>query len=148
MSDRDPHAADDAAAEAAMMQLLRLSGARPSMPAFREARVRAAVHSRWQHDARGYLGLFGQVVLAARLQVEAVDAPLPAYAQPIFGGADTLRGIRAGYSVGDNLWSAMIEARAPITSVLRTTRFGVLAFYDTGANWSYGERWRDAGRSR
>ena len=102
--------------------------------------------SRWQHDARGYLGLFKQVVLAARLQVDAVDAPLPAYAQPIFGGADTLRGIRAGYSVGDNLWSAMIEARAPITSVLRTTRFGVLAFYDTGANWSYGQRWRDAGR--
>lgn len=108
--------------------------------------VPAGGRSRWQHDARGYLGLFGQVVLAARLQVDAVDGPLPAYAQPIFGGADTLRGIRAGYSVGDNLWSAMVEARVPITSVLRTTRFGVLAFYDTGANWSYGQRWRDVRR--
>ncbi len=102
--------------------------------------------SRWQHDLRGYLGVIGQVVLAARLQVDAVDAPLPAYAQPIFGGADTLRGIRAGYAVGDNLWSAMVEARAPITSVLRSTRFGVLAFYDTGATWNHGQRWRDAGR--
>lgn len=102
--------------------------------------------SRWQHDLRGYLGVLGQVVLAARLQVDAVDAPLPAYVQPIFGGADTLRGIRAGYTVGDNLWSAMVEARAPITSLLRTTRFGVLAFYDTGATWNYGQRWRDAGR--
>ena len=102
--------------------------------------------SRWQHDVRGYLGVIGQVVLAARLQVDAVDAPLPAYAQPIFGGADTLRGIRAGYSVGDNLWSAMLEARAPLTSVLRSTRFGVLAFYDTGATWNHGQHWRDAGR--
>lgn len=102
--------------------------------------------SRWQHDLRGYVGVIGQVVLAARLQVDAVDAPLPAYAQPIFGGADTLRGIRAGYAVGDNLWSAMVEARAPITSVLRSTRFGVLAFYDTGATWNHGQRWRDAGR--
>lgn len=102
--------------------------------------------SRWHHDVRGYLGVIGQVVLAARLQVDAVDTALPAYAQPIFGGADTLRGIRAGYTVGDNLWSAMVEARAPITSVLRTTRFGVLAFYDTGATWNHGQRWRDAGR--
>jgi hypothetical protein len=49
MSDRDP-LVDDAAEEASMMQLLRMSGARPAMPAFREARVRAAVHSRWQLD--------------------------------------------------------------------------------------------------
>jgi outer membrane protein assembly factor BamA len=101
---------------------------------------------RWQHDLRGYVGVIGQLVLAARVQLDAVSAPLPAYAQPIFGGADTLRGIRAGYAVGDNLWSAMIEARAPITSVLRTTRFGVLGFYDTGATWNHGQRWRDAGR--
>jgi TonB dependent receptor len=51
VNDRDPHVAD-AAEEAAMMQLLRMSGARSAMPAFREARVRAAVHSRWQLDTR------------------------------------------------------------------------------------------------
>jgi ferric-dicitrate binding protein FerR (iron transport regulator) len=51
MSDRDLHV-DDTAEEAAMMQLLRVSGARPAMPAFREARMRAAVYSRWQLDRR------------------------------------------------------------------------------------------------
>jgi outer membrane protein assembly factor BamA len=108
--------------------------------------VPTGTRSRWQHDVRGYLGVIGQVVLAARLQVDVVDAPLPSYAKPILGGADTLRGIRAGYAVGDNLWAAAIEARAPLTSVLRTTRLGVLGFYDTGATWDYGKHWRDAGR--
>ena len=102
--------------------------------------------SRWQHDVRGYLGVIGQVVIAARLQADLADGPLPAYAKPILGGADTLRGIGAGFAVGDNLWAGTIEARAPFTSVLRSTRLGVLAFYDTGATWNYGQRWRDAGR--
>ena len=102
--------------------------------------------ARWRHDLQGYLGVIGQVVLASRLQVETADGPLPAYAQPIFGGADTLRGIRAGFGVGDNLWSATVEARVPITSALRTTRFGVMAFYDTGAFWNHGQRWRDVDR--
>ena len=102
--------------------------------------------SRWQHDVRGYLGVIWQVVLAARVQMDFADGPLPAYAKPILGGADTLRGIRAGSAVGDNLWAGTIEARAPFTSVLRSTRLGVLAFYDTGATWDYGQRWRDAGR--
>jgi hypothetical protein len=104
--------------------------------------------SRWQHDLRGYVGVIGQVVLAARLQIDAADAPLPAYAKPILGGADTLRGIRAGFGVGDNLWASSIEARVPFTSVLRSTRLGVLAFYDTGATWDHGQRWRDQGREQ
>ena len=102
--------------------------------------------SRWQHDVRGYLGVIGQVVIAARLQADLADGPLPAYAKPILGGADTLRGIRAGFAVGDNLWAGTIEARVPFTSVLRSTRLGVLGFYDTGATWDHGQRWRDAGR--
>jgi len=102
--------------------------------------------NRWQHDVRGYLGVIGQVVIAARLQADLADGPLPAYAKPILGGADTLRGIGAGFAVGDNLWAGTIEARAPFTSVLRSTRLGVLAFYDTGATWNYGQRWREAGR--
>jgi len=119
----------------------RLSFARPEQSA-----VPGGGRSRWQHDLRGYVGVIGQVVLAARLQLERVDGPLPAYAQPILGGADTLRGIRAGYAVGDNLWAGALEARAPLTSVLRTSKLGVLAFYDTGAVWNDGERWRDARR--
>jgi len=102
--------------------------------------------SLWRHDVRGYVGLIGQVVLAGRVQLETSSAALPAYAQPIFGGADTLRGIRAGYAVGDNLWSATLEARVPLSSPLRSTRMGVLAFYDTGAIWNAGHAWRDATR--
>lgn len=119
----------------------RLSFARPEQSA-----VPPGSRSRWQHDLRGYLGVVGQVVLAARLQLDQASGPLPPYAQPILGGADTLRGIRAGYAVGDNLWAGTLEARAPLTSVLRTSKLGVLAFYDTGAVWSHGQRWRDAAR--
>jgi outer membrane protein assembly factor BamA len=101
---------------------------------------------RWRHDVRGYLGTFGQLVIAARLQAELSDGPLPAYAKPILGGADTLRGVRAGYAVGDNQWAGTVEARLPLTSVLRQARFGLLGFYDTGATWDHGQRWRDADR--
>jgi outer membrane protein assembly factor BamA len=119
----------------------RLSFARPEQSA-----VPAGSRSRWQHDLRGYVGVIGQVVLAARLQLDRASGSLPAYAQPILGGADTLRGIRAGHAVGDNLWAGTLEARAPLTSVLRTSKLGVLAFYDTGAVWSDGQRWRDVAR--
>ncbi len=103
---------------------------------------------RWRHDVRGYAGLIGQVVLAARVQVETSDGPLPAYAMPLVGGADTLRGLRAGFGVGDNMWAASVEARVPVTSVLRTTRIGVLAFHDVGVTWNHGERWRDRSPER
>ncbi len=103
---------------------------------------------RWRHDVRGYAGVIGQVVLAARVQVETSDGPLPAYAMPIVGGADTLRGLRAGFGVGDNMWAASVEARMPVTSVLRTTRIGLLAFHDAGVTWNHGERWRDRSRER
>lgn len=119
----------------------RLSFARPEQSA-----IPAGSRSRWQHDLRGYLGVVGQLVLAARLQLDQASGPLPAYAQPMLGGADTLRGIRAGYAVGDSLWAGTLEARAPLTSVLRTSKLGVLAFYDTGAVWSDGQRWRNAAR--
>ena len=71
---------------------------------------------------------------------------MPDYARPILGGADTLRGIRAGFGVGDNLWASSLEVRVPLTSVLRTSRLGVLAFYDTGATWDHGQRLRDGQR--
>lgn len=108
----------------------------------------AGARTLWRHDLRGYVGVVGQVVVATRIQVEKASAPLPAYAQPILGGADTLRGIRAGLDVGDNLWAGTLELRAPLTSVLRRTRLGVLAFHDTGVVWDHGERWQDRDRER
>ena len=122
--------------------LSRVSFAHPERSGVADADARI----RWRHDVRGYLGVVGQLVLAARVQLDTSDGPLPAYAQPIFGGADTLRGIRAGSAVGDNRWAATLEARAPLSSVLRTTKLGVLAFYDTGATWNHGTRWRDGDR--
>jgi hypothetical protein len=108
--------------------------------------VPPGARSRWQHEVRGYAGVFRQVVFAGRLQLEQADGPLPAYAKSILGGADTLRGVRAGFDVGDNLWAGSVEARVPITSVMRLTRFGVVAFYDTGSTWDDGQRWQDRGR--
>ena len=110
--------------------------------------VPPGVRTRWQHDVRGYAGVIGQVVIAARLQIDASNGPLPAYAKPILGGADTLRGIRAGFAVGDNLWASSVEVRVPFNSVLRTTRLGVMGFYDTGAVWDHGQRWRNRGREQ
>ena len=119
----------------------RLSFAHPERSA-----VPPGGRTRWQHDLRGYLGVVGQVVVAARLQLDLANGPMPDYVRPILGGADTLRGIRAGFGVGDNLWASSLEVRAPITSVMRSARFGVLAFYDTGATWNHGLRRRDGMR--
>ncbi len=110
--------------------------------------VPAGARTRWRHDVRGYAGIVGQVVVAARLQLDTADGRLPAYTQPMLGGADTLRGVRAGLAVGDNLWASSVEARLPLTSVLRTTRLGVLAFFDTGGVWNHGDGWRDGKRER
>ena len=52
--------------------------------------------SRWQHDLRGYLGVIGQVVLAARVQVDAVDAPLARAARLTAGASLVLAGLLNG----------------------------------------------------
>jgi outer membrane protein assembly factor BamA len=126
--------------------LARTSWSRVSFARPEQSGVPAGARSRWQHDLRGYVGVIGQVVLAARLQLDQASGPLPDYARPILGGADTLRGLRAGFGVDDNLWASSLEARVPLTSVLRTSRLGVLAFYDTGATWPHGQRLRDGQR--
>jgi ferric-dicitrate binding protein FerR (iron transport regulator) len=85
MSDRDIHLGDDAE-EAAMTQLLRLSAARPSMPAFREARVRAAVYARWRRDTRRRIVRTRMVIaalsLASAAALAVVAARLPARDEP------------------------------------------------------------------
>ena len=83
-------------------------------------------------DLRGYVGLFGQVVLAVRgLQVHALD-PLPVFEQPLLGGTSTLRGFRLGYRFGDSLAAASAEVRIPFSSPLRAGRVGAAVFVDTG----------------
>lgn len=95
-------------------------------------------------DARGYLGLIGQSVLAARLQYTAAGDPLPDYERLLLGGASTLRGFRAGAFSGDRLMVTSAELRVPLTSVLRSTRLGLTAFFDAGKVYDDGERFEDA----
>jgi outer membrane protein assembly factor BamA len=94
-------------------------------------------------DVRGYVGLFGQTVLAVRGLSVTTDAPLPLYEHNLLGGAANLRGYDAGYKAGDNLAAASAELRIPITSPLNVGRFGVKAFVDWGTIYGVGDRLSD-----
>jgi len=94
-------------------------------------------------DARGYVGLFGQTVLAVRGLSVITDTALPIYEQNLLGGAGNLRGYEAGYQAGDNLGAVSAELRIPITSPLNVGRFGVKAFVDWGTIYAVGEKLSD-----
>ncbi|MEO7156148.1 MAG: BamA/TamA family outer membrane protein [Vicinamibacterales bacterium] len=94
-------------------------------------------------DARGYVGLFGQMVLAVRGVSVTSDNPLPPYERSLLGGAANLRGYGAGHKAGDNLAAASAELRIPITSPLSIGRFGVKAFVDWGASYAHGGKLAD-----
>ena len=57
---------------------------------------------------------FGRTLVAILL----VTATLPAYAQPLLGGARSLRGLRVGARAGDRLAAASAELRLPLSSPL------------------------------
>ncbi len=89
-------------------------------------------------DARGFVGLFGQTVLAVRAQhVRAAD-PLPVFEQALLGGDATLRGFKLGYRSGDRLLAGSAEIRVPLSTPRRFTRMGLAVFADTGT--VYGAR--------
>ena len=94
-------------------------------------------------DARGYVGLFGQMVVAVRGLSVTTDAALPIYEHNLLGGAPNLRGYEAGYQAGDSLGAASAELRIPITSPLNVGRFGVKAFVDWGTIYAAGGRLSD-----
>jgi len=89
-------------------------------------------------DARGFLGLFGQTVLALRAQHVRASDPLPAFEQVLLGGDATLRGFPLGYRAGDRLVSGSAEIRIPLSTPRRLRRLGVAVFADTGT--IYGAR--------
>ena len=120
--------------------------------------ARNAVYGRaaWEHlsfandginhtelDGRGYLGLFGQNVLVARVLRDDADKPRPAYLEPMLGGMDNLRGFRTGTAIGDTLVAASVELRVPITSPLSIGKLGLMAFVDSGTVYNKGERLGD-----
>jgi len=94
-------------------------------------------------DVRGYLGLFGQAVLAVRGLTVTADTPLPRYEHGLLGGSSNLRGFDAGFKANDNLAAVSAELRIPMTSPLSVGRFGVKAFVDAGTAYAFGERFKD-----
>ncbi|HET9262419.1 MAG TPA: FtsQ-type POTRA domain-containing protein [Vicinamibacterales bacterium] len=100
--------------------------------------------NRYTADARGYLGLIGQSVLAGRVQYTAADASLPIYERLLLGGASNLRGFRTGAFSGDRMFVTSAELRVPLTSVLNGVRLGVTAFADAARVYDIGQRFDDA----
>lgn len=90
-------------------------------------------------DGRGYIGLFGQQVLALRAQRTDVNRPAPPYLQPMLGGTDSLRGLAAGAAVGDTLVAGSAELRVPLTSPLSFGTAGISGFVDVGTVYGKGE---------
>ncbi len=88
--------------------------------------------NRYAAEARGYVGLIRQAVLAARVQYTGADATLPPYERLLLGGAPTLRGYSAGSFDGDRMLVTSAELRVPITSVISGGQFGLTAFVDAG----------------
>ena len=90
-------------------------------------------------DARGFVGLFGQTVLALRAQhVRAADA-LPVFEQVLLGGDATLRGFELGYRSGDRLLAGSAEIRVPLSTPRHITRLGVAVFADSGTAYGVGQ---------
>jgi hypothetical protein len=100
--------------------------------------------NRYNADARGYLGVFRQNVLAGRVQYFHADATLPPYERLLLGGASTLRGFHAGAFDGDKMLVTSAELRAPITSVLHRARLGVTVFVDAAKAADFGAGLKDA----
>ena len=91
-------------------------------------------------EARGFLGLLGQSVLAVRAEYRGASSPLPPWAQPLLGGIGAVRGHRVGVRAGDRLAVLSGELRLPVTSPLSFGKIGVRAFFDTGAVFGAGDR--------
>lgn len=94
-------------------------------------------------DARGYLGVIGQTVLALRVQSITASRRLPAFEQQLLGGASSLRGHDVGSRVGDNLAAGSVEVLVPLTSPLSLAHAGVKVFVDRGAVYAAGESLAD-----
>jgi hypothetical protein len=103
---------------------------------FRSLPVRV---NRYTSEARGYLRLYRQSVLAARGQYISSDATLPPYERLLLGGSSTVRGFRTGSFDGDRSLVTSVELRAPLTSVLNGAKLGVIAFMDAGKIWDFGQ---------
>lgn len=106
------------------------------------------VVTRPELDARGFVGLIGQSVLALRARWVGASSTVPVYEQPLLGGEGSVRGHRVGERAGDRLALASAELRLPIGSPLTFANAGVRLFFDTGAVYDVGQSIRKARFSR
>jgi hypothetical protein len=83
-------------------------------------------------DARGYIGLFGQTILALRAVRSDTDQSLPVAIKPLLGGMSSVRGFAAGTAIGDTVVATSAELIVPLTSPLELGKVGVSAFIDAG----------------
>jgi hypothetical protein len=100
--------------------------------------------NRYETDARGYLRVVGQSVVAGRVQYFNSDATLPPYERLLLGGTSNLRGFRAGSFDADRLVITSAELRVPVTSVLNGAKLGVTVFMDAAKAADVGASLRDA----
>ena len=99
--------------------------------------------NRRRADLRGYVGLFGQTVLAVRALSVVANAQLPPYEHSLLGGASNLRGYDAGFAANDNLAALSAELRIPVTSPLSMGRLGIKVFVDAGTAYPFGQKLSD-----
>lgn len=90
-------------------------------------------------DARGYVGLIRQAVLALRAQSVTTSEPVPAFEQQLAGGIPSLRGYDVGSFAADNLAALSAELLLPLTSPLNVGRLGIKLFADSAAVYTSGE---------
>ena len=84
-------------------------------------------------EADGYLGTcIAEASSRAARCVREVSRTAPPFFKSVLGGADTLRGFRAGTAVGDTMVATSAELRIPLTSPLHVAKFGTSVFIDAG----------------
>jgi hypothetical protein len=100
--------------------------------------------NRYVGDARGYVRVYRQAIVAGRVQYTAADAALPPYERLLLGGSSSVRGFRTGTFDGDRMLVTSAEIRVPVTSVLRGAKLGFTAFVDAGKIWDFDGSMRTA----
>ncbi len=98
---------------------------------------------RTELEANGYVGVYRGSVLVLRALREDMSRSAPEFFKSVLGGADTLRGFRAGTAVGDTLVATSAELRIPLTSPLNIAKFGTSVFIDAGTTYDKGQRLAD-----
>jgi outer membrane protein assembly factor BamA len=98
---------------------------------------------RTELEADGYLAVYRGSVLALRVTREDLSREAPPFFKSVLGGADTLRGFRAGTAVGDTMVTTSAEFRIPLTSPLHIAKFGTSVFIDAGTTYDKGQRFAD-----